>query len=42
MRARALRDPPSAAQAATIILGGVKANRWRILVGERRRGIPEK
>jgi NAD(P)-dependent dehydrogenase (short-subunit alcohol dehydrogenase family) len=26
--------PTSAAQAATIILNGVKANRWRILVGE--------
>lgn len=26
--------PTSAAQAATIILDGVKADRWRILVGE--------
>lgn len=35
-RSNAFRDnaPTSAAQAATIILDGVKENRWRILVGE--------
>ncbi len=35
-RARAFRDdaPTSAAQAAKIILDGVKADRWRILVGD--------
>jgi hypothetical protein len=35
-RARAFRDeaPTSAAAAAKIILDGVKAERWRILVGE--------
>jgi NAD(P)-dependent dehydrogenase (short-subunit alcohol dehydrogenase family) len=35
-RARVFRDeaPTSAAQAAKIILDGVKANRWRILVGD--------
>jgi hypothetical protein len=35
-QARAFHDnaPMSAAQAATIILDGVKAERWRILVGE--------
>ncbi len=35
-QARRFRDdaPTSAAQAATIILDGVKAGRWRILVGE--------
>jgi hypothetical protein len=35
-RARAFRDeaPTTAAQAARIILDGVKAERWRILVGD--------
>ncbi|MDO9299648.1 MAG: short-chain dehydrogenase, partial [Bradyrhizobium sp.] len=35
-RARAFRDeaPTTAAQAAKIILDGVKADRWRILVGD--------
>jgi hypothetical protein len=35
-RERRFRDeaPTSAAEAATIILDGVKADRWRILVGE--------
>ena len=35
-RARRFRDdaPTTAAAAATIILDGVKADRWRILVGE--------
>jgi hypothetical protein len=35
-RERRFREeaPTSAAQAATIILDGVKADRWRILVGE--------
>src|ERR1700757_2821817 len=35
-RARSFRDeaPPTAAQAAKIILDGVKADRWRILVGD--------
>ena len=35
-RAESFRDaaPTSAAQAATIILDGVRANRWRILVGD--------
>ena len=35
-RARSFRDeaPTSAAQAAKIILDGVKAERWRILVGD--------
>jgi NAD(P)-dependent dehydrogenase (short-subunit alcohol dehydrogenase family) len=35
-RARTFRDeaPTTAAQAATIILDGVKADRWRILVGD--------
>jgi hypothetical protein len=35
-RARIFRDeaPTTAAQAAKIILDGVKADRWRILVGE--------
>jgi NAD(P)-dependent dehydrogenase (short-subunit alcohol dehydrogenase family) len=35
-RARSFRDeaPTSAAQAAKIILDGVKADRWRILVGD--------
>ena len=35
-RARAFREdaPTTAAQAATIILDGVKAERWRILVGD--------
>ena len=35
-RSNAFRDsaPTSAAQAATIILAGVKENRWRILVGD--------
>ena len=34
-RARRFRDeaPTSAAAAAGVILGGVKADRWRILVG---------
>jgi NAD(P)-dependent dehydrogenase (short-subunit alcohol dehydrogenase family) len=49
-RERRFREeaPTSAAQAATIILDGVKADRWRILVGddahridERVRGAPE-
>jgi hypothetical protein len=36
MQAIAFRDmaPTSAAQAATIILDGVKADKWRILVGK--------
>jgi hypothetical protein len=36
MIGEAFRDnaPTSAAQAATIILDGVRANRWRILVGQ--------
>ena len=35
-RARSFRDeaPTTAAQAAKIILDGVKAERWRILVGD--------
>ncbi len=35
MQGEAFRDdaPTSAAEAATIILDGVKAGRWRILVG---------
>ena len=35
-RARRFREeaPTTAEQAATIILDGVKADRWRILVGE--------
>ena len=35
-RARSFRDeaPTTAAQAAKIILDGVKADRWRILVGD--------
>jgi NAD(P)-dependent dehydrogenase (short-subunit alcohol dehydrogenase family) len=49
-QARTFREeaPTSAAEAATIILDGVKAERWRILVGtdaqrldERVRGAPE-
>ena len=36
MQAEMFRDlaPTSAAQAATIILDGVRADRWRILVGK--------
>jgi hypothetical protein len=36
MMAEGFRDaaPMTAAQAATTILDGVRANRWRILVGE--------
>jgi hypothetical protein len=33
--------PMSAAQAATVILDGVKADRWRILVGEDAKKIDE-
>jgi hypothetical protein len=40
-QARRFRDdaPTSAAQAAKIILDGVKAERWRILVGEDAQGL---
>jgi hypothetical protein len=34
--------PMTAAQAATVILDGVKADRWRILVGEDARKIDER
>ncbi|MGK0224696.1 MAG: hypothetical protein ACI9ON_003953, partial [Limisphaerales bacterium] len=39
----AFRDhaPTTAAQAATIILDGVKAERWRILVGDDARALDE-
>ena len=42
-RARRFLDeaPMTAAQAATVILDGVKADRWRILVGEDARKIDE-
>src|SRR5436190_5188515 len=42
-RERRFREeaPTSAAAAATIILDGVKAERWRILVGEDAKGIDE-
>ena len=33
--------PTTTAQAATIILDGVKANRWRILVGEDAKRLDE-
>jgi NAD(P)-dependent dehydrogenase (short-subunit alcohol dehydrogenase family) len=43
-RARRFREeaPTSAAEAATIILDGVKADRWRILVGEDAQRIDER
>ena len=42
-RARRFLDeaPMTAAAAATVILDGVKADRWRILVGEDAHGIDE-
>ncbi len=42
-RERRFREeaPTSAAQAATIILDGVKADRWRILVGEDAEGLDD-
>jgi hypothetical protein len=41
--ARRFRDeaPMTAAQAATVILDGVRAERWRILVGEDARVLDE-
>jgi NAD(P)-dependent dehydrogenase (short-subunit alcohol dehydrogenase family) len=43
MMAEAFRDsaPTSAAQAATVILDGVRAGRWRILVGDDAVGLDE-
>lgn len=43
LQAEMFRDmaPTSAAQAATIILDGVRAGRWRILVGEDAHGLDE-
>jgi hypothetical protein len=43
-RERRFREeaPTSAAQAATIILDGVKADRWRILVGDDAHRIDER
>ncbi|TKW76628.1 MAG: SDR family NAD(P)-dependent oxidoreductase, partial [Bradyrhizobium icense] len=43
-RARTFREeaPTSAAQAAKIILGGVKAGKWRILVGDDAHRLDEK
>jgi hypothetical protein len=43
-RARSFRDeaPMTAAAAAKVILDGVKAGRWRILVGEDARRLDER
>ena len=43
MMAQTFRDnaPTSAAQAATIILDGVRADEWRILVGDDARKLDE-
>jgi hypothetical protein len=44
MRAEAFRDaaPTTAAQAATIILDGVRAGTWRILVGDDAHSLDER